>query len=92
MIRVTLDLFVVEETDEAVWISDCPPGLYRERKAMYGNREDAMEDLREMFNHTFRRMEKGRNVREFVVEAFGCPSADVEQVRTWPSAILLEFE
>ena len=95
MIRCTIDLHVIEETDDAYWISTATACEYQDvTKLPYiDGAAEAREELRNR-GHVTRRMDKSetRPIREFIQEMVIGYQCSVEQVTQWPEKICLAKE
>jgi hypothetical protein len=92
MIRVIINLHVVEESDDAYWLTDCSPNHYLQQKIYFGNREDTMNDLCDRFGYVFRRVKKEEEVGWFIQDCMFTKNATIEQVSVWPTPIDLKLE
>lgn len=90
MIRCIIDLYVIEETEDAYWFSTATNCEFSDIKklAYVSNSNEAREVLRER-GHLVRRMGKDEKapVHEFVQERIIGHQCEVQQVTQWPLKI-----
>ena len=98
MIRVTIDLNVVSESEDAYWLSDCPLSVYRQHLKTTGGDHAATrvelrsrEESHRLDEYQFIRVPKDTSTAETVENRIGF-LCDVSQVVKWPHAIDLEAE
>lgn len=92
MIEVVIRLTVVSETDEAWWLGTCSAAQYRDRKeACLGSDAQARQDLTDIWEHQFIRVDKNRPIHEQISDRISY-GATVRSVASWPCLKKLEVE
>ena len=93
MIRVTIDLHVIEETEEAWWISTATAAEFNDVKKLpfIKDSAEAREELRNR-GHVTRRLGRSVPVHESIQDYLIGYPCHVEQVVSWPLKIDMSKE
>lgn len=87
MIRVSFELCIVAQTEEAYWLATISQSAYRDILARSGgNESEARQDIRDSGEKIFR-IEKTEDIREALCNRFGYPLHVEQVVNAWPRKI-----